>query len=42
MGASIFFTAAMIRACEVTWQWWVGDIANAVTEKGPYSVIKHN
>jgi hypothetical protein len=22
MGASIFFTAAMICACEVTWQWW--------------------
>jgi hypothetical protein len=22
MGALIFFTAAMIRACEVTWQWW--------------------
>jgi hypothetical protein len=22
MGASIFFTAAMIRACEVTWQRW--------------------
>jgi hypothetical protein len=22
MGASILVTAAMIRACEVTWQWW--------------------
>jgi hypothetical protein len=22
MGASIFFTAAMIHACEVMWQWW--------------------
>jgi hypothetical protein len=22
MGASIFFTAAMIRTCEVRWHWW--------------------
>jgi hypothetical protein len=22
MGASIFFTVAMVRTCEFTWQWW--------------------
>jgi hypothetical protein len=37
MGASIIITAAMIRACEVTWQWW--DVIARVT-RGTSLVVK--